>query len=74
MLDLIDFAVENHGSIYLVRPLTEAAQEHADEVYAEAMTFGGAVAVEHRYADHNISLLLSDGFRVSLDGDEVELS
>jgi hypothetical protein len=70
----MDFAFENHGSVYMVRPLTDAARDHAKEVYADAMRFGGAIAVEASYAPYNAEMLLLDGFRVSLDGQEIELA
>jgi hypothetical protein len=69
----MDFAFENHGSVFLVRPLTDAARTHAKEVYADAMTFGGAIAVDASYAVHNAETLLMDGFSVSVDGREIEL-
>ena len=45
-----DFIVENHGSIFLLQPLTSAANSWISEHLPEdRMTFGGAVVVEHRY-------------------------
>ena len=69
-----DFEMENHGSIYLIRPMTPAAVAHADEFYADALRFGGAVAVEHNYAQSNAAFLMQDGFTVSLDGRELTLA
>lgn len=70
----IDFAFTNSGSLYLLRAMTEAARDHAAEVYADALTFGGAVAIEASYAAQNAHQLLQDGFRVTVDGQEVELA
>lgn len=70
----MDFEMESNGSIYLIRPLTAAAKDHAAKVYADALTFGGAVAVEHGYAEQNAAMLLADGFTVSLDGRELKLA
>jgi hypothetical protein len=48
-----DFAVENHGSIFLLQPLTPEAQVWIDEFIPEdAQYLGSAVAVEHRYSRH----------------------
>ena len=45
-----DFCVENHGSIFLLQPLSPAANDWIQENLPEdRLTFGGAVAVEHRY-------------------------
>jgi hypothetical protein len=45
-----DFFAENHGSIFLLRPVTPAGfawvSEHIPE---DAQFFGEAVCVEHRY-------------------------
>lgn len=47
-----DIEVENGGSLFLFRPLTDAGREWLNEnVAAESWQwFGGALAVEHRYA------------------------
>jgi len=45
-----DFSVENHGSIFLLQPLSPAANSWIEENLPEdRLTFGGAVVVEHRY-------------------------
>jgi hypothetical protein len=50
MAHTVDFTVENHGSIFLLQPLTSAAQTWVDEnIPEDAQYFGTAVAVEHRY-------------------------
>lgn len=51
-MERIDIQVENHGSIFLFRPLTPRAFAWIDEnVQPEpSQWFGEAVAVEHRFA------------------------
>jgi hypothetical protein len=45
-----DFEVQNHGTIFLLRPLTEAANAWVDEFLPEdALTFGNGICVEHRF-------------------------
>jgi len=45
------FKIINEGTIVLFQPLTSAAQDWwAGNVDPDAMTFGNAYAVEHRYA------------------------
>lgn len=58
------FQIEDHGSIALIRPMDDAAKEHAAEVYADAQWFGGAVVCEPRYVEDNLVLLADDGFEV----------
>ena len=57
--------VEDHGSIYLVRPETDAAREWLTE-HTDGQWFGNALAVEPRYV---VDLL--DGLANDLNG-EVE--
>ena len=58
-----DFTVENHGSIFLVRPLTDEVKGWLNEHVAEdAQWFGGALAVEHRYVSDLVQGLLNEGF------------
>jgi hypothetical protein len=47
---VVDAFVENHFSIFLVRPVSSAATEWLRENVAEdSQWFGGALVVEHRY-------------------------
>jgi hypothetical protein len=47
-----DLAFENHGSIWLVRPLTPAGQQFLDETAPEDAQFmGDAMVVEPRYVE-----------------------
>lgn len=70
---IIDFEMTNEGALYMIRPMTPEAVAHADEFYADALRFGGAIAVDHRYAASNAEFLMQDGFTVSLDGQELAL-
>lgn len=54
--------VENHGSLYLVRPATDAAREWLEE-HTDGQWFGGALVVEPRYV---VDLL--DGMADELNG------
>jgi len=45
-----DFCCENHGSLFLLFPLTQHARSWIEEHLPEdAQWFGNAVVVEHRY-------------------------
>jgi hypothetical protein len=60
-----DYAVENHGTLFLFRPLTEEARENlANNVGEEAQWFGGALVVEHRYALDLAARLRGEGWVV----------
>ena len=62
---MVDVSVENHGSIFLFRPLTEAAEQWIqDNVSDEAQYFGTALAVEHRYARDLAQGMLEAGLRL----------
>lgn len=47
---MTDVQIENHGSIFLFRPLTDAAREWVDEFVKPDNWFGNGFAVEGRYA------------------------
>ena len=48
----MDYSVTNHGSIWLIQPLTESAEEwFADNLDPDCMMYGSAYAIEPRYAD-----------------------
>lgn len=62
-----DYTVENHGSIFLVRPQNDAARDYLMSV-TEGMWIGGghgALAVEHRFAEGLVEGLRNDGYTVS---------
>ena len=57
-----DFIVSNHGSIFILQPLTHCAQTWVEEHLPEdAMYFGSAVAVEHRFIRDILYGLTQDG-------------
>jgi hypothetical protein len=53
MSAIVDLEIENHGSIALMRPHTEAAEEWIAETVdvPDWAWMGGAVAVEPRYVE-----------------------
>jgi hypothetical protein len=60
-----DFVVENHGTIFLLQPLTPAANSWIEENLPEDhMTFGGAVVVEHHYIADIVHGAIADGLEV----------
>jgi hypothetical protein len=60
-----DFHVINHGSIFTFRPLNDDAQQWWDDnVDPDALSFGGAYAVEPRYAVPLIEGICDEGFTV----------
>jgi hypothetical protein len=60
-----DVTVENHGSIFLFRPMNDAARQHLEENVSDgAQWFGGALAVEPRYAGALAQALIEDGMEV----------
>ncbi len=62
----LEFAVENHGSIALVLPLSDAAKEWLFETAPEDAQFmGSAMAVEPRYLQGVIAAIENDGGLVS---------
>lgn len=61
-----DFLVENHGTIFLLQPLTPAANAWVnDHLPEDRMTFGGAVCVEHRFIRDIVTGIMGNGLRVS---------
>jgi len=62
---MADVNIENHGSLVLLRPLTEAASDWLDENISEdAQHFGGAVVVEPRYVEAIVEGMQNDGLEV----------
>jgi len=61
-----DFRCENHGSIFLLYPLTQSAQSWIEEnLPSDAQWFGNAVAVEHRFIWAILDGLQTDGLVVT---------
>ena len=56
-----DFRIENHGSLYLVRPLTKPATRWLEDV-TDAQWFGGAAVVEPRYLAPLVEGMWDAGF------------
>jgi len=62
---MADVNIESHGSLVLIRPLTEAASDWLDENISEdAQHFGGAVVVEPRYVEAIVEGMQNDGLEV----------
>jgi hypothetical protein len=61
----VDFYCENHGSIFLLRPVSPVAFSWIEENLPEdRMTFGGAVAVEWRFIGDIVQGAIADGLVV----------
>ena len=61
-----DFHVQDHGSLVLLFPVSESAQEWADANIGndETMTFGGGIVVEPRYVPDILDGAVEEGFPV----------
>lgn len=65
---MADFTVTNHGSLWLVRPNTDAARDHFEtEVDPNGVLqwFAGALVVEPRYVVNFAEQLVADGFTLA---------
>ena len=61
-----DFRCENHGSIFLLFPLTQSAQSWVEEqLPTDAQWFGNAVVIEHRFVWAILGGIQNDGLAVS---------
>ena len=57
-----DFLLENHGSIFLLQPLSPAANDWvAENLPEDHLTFGSAVVVEPRYIADIVRGAQADG-------------
>lgn len=64
-MEAIDVSVENHGSIFIVQPLSEAANDWiAEHVGDDAQWFGGGLAVGHHYVGDLVQGMIDDGLIV----------
>ena len=62
----VDFSIENHGSIFLFRMNTAAAQQWvSDNVQDDAQFFGDALVVEWRYARDLAAGIIQSGLVVA---------
>ena len=60
-----DFWVQNHGSLYLLIPQTDAAEQWIeDNLPEDAPRLGKNVAVEHRYIYDIVDGIRADGLEV----------
>lgn len=60
----MDFTIENHGSLFLLRPESDQAREWVAENVEDAMRFGHAVVIEPRYVEGIVEGILADGLTV----------
>jgi len=61
-----DFRCENHGSLFLLYPLTESAQSWISQhIPPDAQTFGNAIVVEHRFIWTILNGIQNDELTVS---------
>jgi hypothetical protein len=61
-----DFRCENHGSIFLLYPVSESAKSWIEEnLPSDAHWFGSALAIEHRYIWPILQGIQNDGLTVS---------
>lgn len=64
--DITDVAVENHGSIFLFRPVSNKGRQWLHATAPEdAQWWGLALAVEHRYANEVAVCAIDAGLHVS---------
>jgi hypothetical protein len=62
---MADLSIQNEGSIYLLRGLSEAGKKWiAENIPDDAQHFGGAVVVEHRFIADIAQGAASDGLEV----------
>jgi hypothetical protein len=61
-----DFICENHGSIFLLRPVSPASFDWIESrLPSDRITFGNAVAVDHRCIWATLAGLQDDGLVVT---------
>ncbi len=66
---MADLNITNHGSIFLLHPLTEAGEEWISEhIPEDAQRHGNAVAVEHRFIE-DIAYGDAEEISVTVEGD-----
>jgi hypothetical protein len=62
---MTDLRVENHGSIFLLRPVSELGDSWINEhIPEDAMHLGDAVAIEHRFIHDIVAGAIGDGLTV----------
>ena len=61
-----DFLCENHGSVFLLRPVSPASFDWIEShLPSDRITFGNAVVVEQRYVWAILAGLQDDGLVIS---------
>ena len=61
-----DFICENHGSLFLLFPLSQSAQSWVEEhLPTDVQWFGNAVVIENRYVWTILEGIQNDGLAVS---------
>lgn len=60
----VDVAVENHGSVCLLRPVSSIGEKWLDENIHEPMYLGTAVAVEPRLLSNVVDGMTNDGLEL----------
>lgn len=58
----VDYVVENHGSISLLRPLTGVCEDWIEDHVGYEQTWGNAIVVESRYLMPILIGLEAEGF------------
>jgi hypothetical protein len=62
---MADLSIQNEGSIFLLRGLTDAGKAWiAANIPDDAQSFGGAIVVEHRYIGDIAQGAVNDGLEV----------
>ena len=62
---MTDFAVQNHGTVYLLEPRTPEADEWITENLPEDVIYlGHMVAIEHRYIGEIVDGIQGDGLSI----------
>lgn len=62
---MADLSIQNEGSIFLLRGVTDAGKQWIEEhIPVDAMTFGGAIVVEHRFIEDIAAGAINDGLEV----------
>ena len=65
-----DFDIENHGSIFLLRPISDAGKAWIEEHLPDAaQRWSDAVVVEPRYIEEISTGIFRDGLTHTVDGD-----
>lgn len=59
------FSFANHGSITILTPLDDAAEQWVEENIGEHMSWGGGVVIEPRYVGAILEGIVADGLEVS---------